>query len=509
MGMRDGLPRDRTVTVVGGGFGGLSAACYLADAGADVRLLERHDRLGGHAGVLERDGFRFDTGPSWYLMPDVFERFFGHFDREPSDYYELERLDPQYRVFWKDGDRVAMRPNRENAYEVFESYEDGAGDALVEYLDRAEQNYDLAMDRVVYEGRERLRDYVDTDLLPLAPRARLFGSMDDYVSRYIDHPKLRQLLEYTLVFLGGAPHNTPALYSIMSHVDLNMNVFYPEGGIAGVVDGLGSLARELGVDIQTGTEVQHIAGESGAFELTTEDGVVTSDLVVSNANPAYTEQNLLDPAVRDHDPDHWDDQTYAPSAFMLYLGVEGDVDPLAHHSLVLPTDWDDHFQQIFDRPAWPDDPAYYLSVTSKTDETVAPDGHHAVVILVPIAPGLDDSPDIRKEYREFVLDDLAEQTDVDLRDRIVVEETACVSEFAERYGDPQGTALGLAHTLFQTGPLRPGHRAGLDGLYYTGAYTTPGIGMPMCLISGEHTARDIIEDSPVETKQDRSASTAD
>ncbi|WP_336358366.1 phytoene desaturase family protein [Haloarcula sp. CGMCC 1.6347] len=507
--MRDGLPRDRTVTVVGGGFGGLSAACYLADAGADVRLLERHDHLGGHAGVLERDGFRFDTGPSWYLMPDVFERFFGHFDREPADYYELERLDPQYRVFWKDGDRVTMRPNRENAREVFESYEDGAGDALAEYLERAERNYELAMDRVVYEGRERLRDYVDTDLLPLAPRARLFGSMDDYVSRYVDHPKLRQLLEYTLVFLGGAPHNTPALYSIMSHVDLNMNVFYPEGGIAGVVDGLGSLAQELGVDIQTGTEVQHIAGEAGAFELTTDDGVVASDIVVSNANPAHTERNLLDPADRDHDPDHWDDQTYAPSAFMLYLGVEGDVGPLAHHSLVLPTDWDDHFERIFDRPAWPDDPAYYLSVTSKTDETVAPDGHHAVVVLVPIAPGLDDGPVIREEYREFVLDDLAEQTGVDLRDRIVVEESACVSEFAERFGDPQGTALGLAHTLFQTGPLRPGHRAGLDGLYYTGAYTTPGIGMPMCLISGEHTARDIIEDSPFETKRDRSASTAD
>jgi phytoene desaturase len=507
--MDDALPDGRTVTVVGGGFGGLSAAAYLAHAGADVRLLERHDRVGGHAGVLERDGFRFDTGPSWYLMPDVFERFFGHFDRTPEDYYELERLDPQYRVFWKDGDRATVRPRRENVHDLFESYEEGAGDALAEYLSAAERNYELAMERVVYPGRDRLRDYVDADLLPMATRARLFGNMDDYVSRYVEHPKLRQLLEYTLVFLGGSPTNTPALYSIMSHVDLNQNVFYPEGGIAGVVDALASVAREQGAEIETGVEVESIEGERGAFELTTDAGVEHADVVVSNANPAYTERELLPPGARDRPPEEWEEKTYAPSAFMLYLGVEGDVDPLAHHSLVLPTDWDDHFERIFDRPAWPEDPAYYLSVASKTDETVAPDGHHAVVVLVPIAPGLADGPEVRERYREFVLADLAERTGVDLRDRIVVEESACVSEFADRFGDPQGTALGLAHTLFQTGPFRPDRRAGPDGLYYAGAYTTPGIGMPMCLISGERTARAVVEDTPTGVAGDRSPSPAD
>ena len=494
--MANGGSTDRTVTVVGGGFGGLSAAAYLAQAGADVALLEQHDRVGGHAGVLERDGFRFDTGPSWYLMPDVFERFFAHFDRDPGDYYELERLDPQYRVHWKDGDSVTVRPDRQQVRELFESYEDGAGEALDQYLAAAERNYELAMDRVVYEGRERLVDYADTDLLPLLPRLRLLGNMDDYVSRYVSHPKLRQLLEYTLVFLGGSPHNTPALYSIMSHVDLNLDVFYPTGGIAGVVEALATLCREQGVTIETGVTVEGISGSAGQFTLSTDAGVRETDLVVSNANPAYTERELLESDARDHDPGYWDDRTYGPSAFMLYLGVEGELDSLAHHTLVLPTDWDPHFESIFESPRWPDDPAYYLSVASKTDETVAPDGHHAVVVLVPIAPGLDDGPDVRARYREAVLDDLAAHAGADLRDRIVVEESACVSEFADAYGDPDGTALGLAHTLFQTGPLRPGHRAGLDGLYYTGAYTTPGIGMPMCLISGEHAAAAVLEDYP-------------
>ncbi|MFB6250173.1 MAG: phytoene desaturase family protein [Halobellus sp.] len=490
------LSEDTTVTIVGGGFGGLSAAAYLAAGGADVQLLERHDHLGGHAGTLECEGFRFDTGPSWYLMPDVFERFFGHFDSDPTDYYDLERLDPQYRVFWKDDDRVTIRPNCEHVHEVFESYESGAGDALVKYLDRAERNYELAMDRVVYERRERLCDFVDPDLLPLAPRFRLFGTMDDYVSRYVEHPKLRQLLEYTLVFLGGSPHNTPALYSIMSHVDLNLNVFYPQGGIAGVVDALADLAREQGVAIETGVAVEEITGAAGDFVLQTDAGSRESDLVVSNANPAYTEQELLPPTARSHDVDYWESRTYAPSAYLLYLGVEGDVDPLAHHTLVFPPDWDDHFEAIFEEPRWPKDPAYYLSVASQTDDDVAPAGHHAVVILVPIAPGLDDGPARRQRFRDAVLADLAENTGVDIRDRIVVEESACVSDFAARFDDPRGTAMGLAHTLTQTGPFRPDHRAELDGLFYTGAYTAPGIGMPMCLISGEHAAEALFDEYP-------------
>ncbi|MFB6296265.1 MAG: phytoene desaturase family protein [Halobacteriales archaeon] len=483
-----------SVAVVGGGFGGLAAAAYLARAGAGVRLLERHDRPGGRAGVLERDGFGFDTGPSWYLMPDVFERFFGHFGRTPQEYYDLERLDPQYRVFWKDGDRVTVEPERRNAREIFERYEAGAGDALDAYLDTAERNYELAMNRVVYPGRNHLGDYLDTDMLPLAPRIGLFRSMDSYVSRRFEHPKLRQLLEYTLVFLGGAPHNTPALYSIMSHVDFNGNVFYPEGGIAGVVDALADLAREEGAAIETGVEVKGVTGERGDFEVATDAGTERADLVVSNANPAYTERELLAPDDREHDPGYWEARTYAPSAFMLYLGVEGDVSPLAHHSLVLPTDWDGHFERIFDDPDWPEDPAYYVSVASKTDDAVAPEGHHALVLLLPIAPGLEDGPTVRAEYREFLLSDLAERTGVDLRDRIVVEESTCVSEFAEHFGDPGGTALGLAHTLSQTGPFRPSHRAGLDGLYYVGAYTNPGIGMPMCLISGEHVAGAVLAD---------------
>ncbi len=507
-----------SVVVIGGGFGGLSTACYLADAGADVTLLEKNEQLGGRASRLETGGFRFDMGPSWYLMPDVFERFFGHFGRSPEEFYTLSQLDPHYRVFWKDGDRVDVVPDLERNKELFESYEPGAADALDAYLEKSEYTYDVGMEHFVYEDRPRLRDYVDPDVLRYSWGLSLLGKMQGHVEDYFEHPKLQQLMQYTLVFLGGSPTNTPALYNLMSHVDFNMGVYYPDGGIGAVVDGIVELATDLGVEFVTDAEVTAIEGRRGAFavdvagngdanEGRTADGDARevsanggdgdrylADLVVSNADYAHTERELLPPEKRQYTDAYWESRTYAPSAFLLYLGVEGDVEELAHHTLVLPTAWDRHFEQIFDDPAWPDDPAYYLCVPSKTDDTVAPEGHSNLFALVPIAPGLTDTPALRDRYRDVVLDDIAANTGTDLRDRIVVEETFCVDDFADRYNSYQGSALGLAHTLRQTSLFRPPHASGtVDGLYFTGATTTPGIGVPMCLISGQLTAERVAD----------------
>ncbi|WP_423995280.1 phytoene desaturase family protein [Halorubrum trapanicum] len=485
-----------SVVVIGGGFGGLSTACYLADAGADVTLLEKNEQLGGRASRLEVDGFSFDMGPSWYLMPDVFERFFGHFGRDPSEFYELERLDPHYRVFWKDGDQVDVLPDREKNKEIFESYEPGAGEAFDAYLEESKRTYEIGMEHFVYEDRPRLRDYVDKDVLRYSWGLSLLGKMQGHVEDYFDHPKLQQLMQYTLVFLGGSPTNTPALYNLMSHVDYNMGVYYPDGGIGAVVDGIVELAEDLGVEFVTDAEVTGIEGRYGAFAVDTENGErYLADRVVSDADYAHTEQELLPEHKRQYTEEYWESRTYAPSAFLLYLGVEGDVPNLEHHTLVLPTDWDEHFAQIFDDPEWPDDPAYYLCVPSKTDDSVAPEGHSNLFALVPIAPGLADTPEIRNRYRDLVIDDIADNTGTDLRGRIVVEETFSVDDFADRYNSYAGSALGLAHTLTQTSLLRPPHTSdAVDGLYFTGSTTTPGIGVPMCLISGGLTAEAMADD---------------
>ncbi len=503
----------RDIVVIGAGFGGLSTAAYLADAGADVTVIEKNDQLGGRAMILEAEGFRFDMGPSWYLMPDVFERFFGHFDRSPREFYDLEHLDPHYRIFFKenvgprpsgdpsgldaspDGDTIDITKDLQESVELFEAYEDGAGEALRSYLEQSRENYEVGMEHFVYTDRSRVRDFLDPSLVRYARGLTLLGTMQDHVEKYFDHPKLQQIMQYTLVFLGGSPHNTPALYNLMSHVDFNLGVYYPDGGMAGIVDALVELGEDLGVTYVTGDPVTGIRGSRGNFTVKTESGQYAADLVVSDADYAHTEQELLPANKRQYDEDYWQSRTYAPSAFMLYLGVEGEVPELAHHTLVLPADWDEHFGQIFDDPQWPDDPAYYLSVTSETDDTVAPEGHSAVVVLVPIAPGLEDTEDQRAEYRDAILEDIAESTGADLRDRIVFEETMAVADYQDYYNSIDGTALGLAHTLRQTAVFRPSHRSSAcDGLYFTGSYTTPGIGVPMTVISGEHTANYLIED---------------
>lgn len=494
-----------SVVVIGGGFGGLATACYLADAGFDVTVVEKNEQLGGRASRLTIDGFRFDMGPSWYLMPDVFERFFGHFDREPEDYYHRQHLDPHYRIFWKDGDRMDVTGDRNRTKRVFESYEQGAGEAFERYLTKAEETYEIGMEHFVYTDRPRFRDYLDWDVVRNARGLSLIGSMQDHVENYFDHPKLQQVMQYSLVFLGGAPTNTPALYNLMSHVDFNLGVSYPDEGMGSVVDALVDLGEELGVEYRTGFEVTAIEGERGNFRVWGEGNqnegeseAMSASLVVSDADYAHTEQHLLPTEKRQYDAGYWESRTYAPSAFLVYLGVEGSVESLAHHTLVLPTEWEGHFEQIFEDPAWPDDPAYYLCVPSKSDDTVAPPGHSNLFALVPIAPGLGDDEGIRTQYRDQLLEDIAANTGEELHDRIVVEEHFSVSDFATRYNSTNGTALGLAHTLRQTGPLRPSHRSDtVDGLYFTGSYTTPGIGVPMCLISGEHTANAVLEDETV------------
>ena len=482
-----------SVVVVGSGFGGLSSACFLAQAGYEVTVLEKNEQLGGRASVHEADGFRFDMGPSWYLMPDVFEWFFAEFDRTPADYYELTRLDPHYRIFWKDGDQLDVVADIEANKAAFESYETGAGDTLDAYLDESKFQYEVGMEHFVFTDRPRWRDYIDMDVLRHARGLSLLGTMQKYVSTHFTHPKLQQLMQYSLVFLGGAPDKTPALYNLMSHVDFNLGVYYPMGGIVEVVNAMESLGEELGVHFVTDTPVTGIEGSRGEFTIQTATSqTYNADIVVSNADYAYTESSLLGESNRQYDSAYWESRTFAPSAYLLYLGVEGEVSDLAHHTLILPPDWDGHFDDIFESPAWPDNPAYYLCVPSKTDPSVAPDGKSALFILVPIAPGLSDSAENRSAMRSYLLADIAAHTGVDLTDRISYEKAFCVDDFASRYNSYAGSALGLAHTLRQTAVFRPNRTSSAcDGLYYTGSYTTPGIGVPMCLISGYHTAEAI------------------
>ena len=485
-----------SIGVVGAGIGGLTAGAYLADAGAAVQVYEKRPTVGGVANRIEQDGFTFDTGPSWYLMPGLFERFFDDFGYDPADFYDLVKLDPHYRIYWKDGDSVDIPANPAEAARIFDSYEEGGGDALESYLQQSERTYRLGMNRFVIPNRSRFRDYLSFDVARSAGGLSLLRTMDDHVAGYFDHPKLQQIVQYTLVFLGGAPHNTPALYNLMSHVDFELGVYYPEGGMYTVIEAIESVAKEAGVEVLTSTPVTRLDPTSEGIDVHTDDASKFHDRVVCNAPVAHVESTLLPAEAHSRNHSYWEERTYAPSAYMLYLGVEADLSGLEHHTLVLPTDWDPHFETIFETKQWPENPAYYVNVPSRTDPTVAPDGAETLVVLVPIAPGLEDTQAARETMRENVLTSLAEDVGTDLRDAIAFERSVCISEYRNLYNKPHGTALGLAHTLRQTGPLRPSHRApGVDRLYYVGGDTNPGIGVPMCLLSGEHVAETVLKDA--------------
>ena len=486
---------NKKIVIIGGGFGGLSTACFLGEKGFEVELIEKNESLGGRASVLEEEGYRFDMGPSWYLMPDIFERFFNKFEREPEDYYSLTRLDPNYSIFFKDGDRMDVPADPEEAADLFETYEEGAGDAFMSYLEKSEETYEIGMNEFVLKDRNNFRDYISLDVLRNARGISLIKKMQDHVEEYFDNPKLQQVMQYTLVFLGGSPKNTPALYNLMSHVDFNMGVYYPEGGIYSVIEGMKELAEEKGVKFSTGEEVRNIDRKDGKNIVETDDRKIECDAVVSNADYAFTETELLPEKYTTYDEDYWDSKTYAPSAFLIYLGVDGELENLDHHNLVLPEDWNEHFDKIFDDPNVPENPAYYVCNPSETDESVAPEGKSAMFILVPIAAQLQLDDEKRDKFRELVMEDLRENADTDLEGRIEYEKIFAGEEFREKYNSYNGTALGIAHTLRQTSVFRPKQRSKkMENLYYTGQYTNPGIGMPMCLISGEHAAEKVEED---------------
>ena len=488
-----------SVVIVGGGFGGLSTACYLADAGFEVTLLEKNDRLGGLASVTTEAGFRFDTGPTWYMMPEVFGRFFADFGRSPADYYWLKRLDPGYRVYFRGNGPGATRRGPADSMDVsadpatlrerFEDREPGAGEALDEYLAAARRTYEASMESFVYTDRPRFRDWVGRDVLAAGPVGlQLYGNLEDYVARFFEDPKLRQVVQYAAVFLGGSPASTPRLYHMMSHVDLTQGVYYPEGGIGGVVDAVADLARELGVTVETGSEVAEITRGRDRFFVVADDRTWRPDAVVSDADYAHTELDLLPDHERQYDRSYWEKRDYGPSAFVLLLGVDRELPELAHHNVVMPVEWDEHFRAVHEEYRWPTDPLYYVCNAARTDPSVAPDGGSALCVSMAVPSGTAADSERRQQYREKLLADLADTTGVDVGDDVVYERSLAVSDFAERYNAYGGT-LGLAQSLRQTGPFRPPHRSrAVEGLYFTGSSTNPGVGVPICLISGEHAA---------------------
>ncbi|MEP7288318.1 MAG: phytoene desaturase family protein, partial [Chloroflexota bacterium] len=478
---------QKRVLVLGAGVGGLASAALLAKEGYDVTVIEKNEQPGGRASLLERDGFRFDMGPSWYLMPDVYERFFQQMGATTADYLKLTHLSPHYRIFYADGQSVDITGDLERDKALFEQIEPGSAAQFDRYLAESKTKYDVSIRSILYKNIT-LCDFMSKELRDSGRDLHVFRSMQNYVASFFKTEKLQQIIQYTLVFLGGIPKNTPALYSLMSHIDFNLGVFYPDGGIHAVINALVALGEQHGVKYIYNQPVTSIdAHEGRVTSVHCGDTMYAADWVISNADYRHTETLLSDPTKRQYSERYWQQRTLAPSAFIMYLGVKGELPQLAHHNLLFSPDWDGHFRELSTAPAWPHMPSLYICVPSKTDSHVAPPGYENLFVLVPVAAGLTETEESRQQYADSMLDYIERSLGLALRDRLVVKEIFSVSDFATRYNSLRGTALGLAHTIWQSALFRPANKSRrLPNLFFVGANTTPGIGVPMCLISAHN-----------------------
>ncbi|GAC1391661.1 MAG: phytoene desaturase family protein [Candidatus Saccharimonadales bacterium] len=484
--------------IIGAGFGGLGAAALLSKNGYDVEVYEKNEQVGGRASLLEINGFKFDLGPSWYLMPDIFEHFFELMGEKLEDHITLKRLRPSYRVIYKDlHQTVDITGDVQIDRETFESIEKGSAKKLDTYLHRSGYEYHIAMDRFLYKNYNSLKDFFTPEVIREGRKLSIFSTMDRYVKRYFKDPRLQKIMEYPLVFLGSSPYNAPALYNIMSHVDFKMGVYYPMGGMYELTKAIERLAKKHGAVFHVNSPVSKIIIESGkAVGVMVNGKEVRGDIIISDADPHHTETKLIDKTHRDHSEKYWKKRTMAPSALLMYLGVDKTYDSLLHHNLVFSRDWKQNFNQIFDSPTWPDDPSFYVCAPGKTDPSVAPKGQENIFVLVPIASGLNYTVKELDDHANSILATMETEMNLpDLRGHIRYKKLFCVDDFESRFNSYKGTGLGLAHTLRQTAVFRPLNISKkVKSLYYVGANTHPGIGLPVTLISAELLIKRLIGD---------------
>ena len=481
---------NKKLVVIGSGIGGLGTACLFAKKGYDVTVLEKNQNFGGRANVFEVDGFRFDMGPSWYLAPDIFEHFFNLAGEKVSDHLDLIKLQPSYRIFFRnDPQNLDIHSQIERDAATFEAIETGAGEKLKAYLKQSEYQYKIATQHFMFKNYDTIFDFFNKRVMTEGQKLSVFSKMHNFVSKFFKSDKLRQVMEYTMVFLGTSPYEAPALYNLMSHMDFNQGVFYPNGGFYELIKALCKIAEKNGATLRSNCEVAEILVESGTVAgVKLKSGeIISADIVISNADMHFTETKMLAAKHRTYRERYWNKRVLAPSAFIMYLGVNEKLPGIIHHNLLFSKDWRKNFDDIYKNPQLPDEPSLYVCAPSFSDASVAPKGKENLFVLVPIASGLEISEDEKEKYADHVLGLMENEMRLEgLREKIGFQRIYTVDDFAADYHSFRGSALGLAHILRQTAIFRPkNYSKKVKGLFYVGAGVNPGIGTQICLISAE------------------------
>ena len=474
----------KTISIIGSGFSALSASCYLAKQGYDVTIYEKNATIGGRARQLKSNGFTFDMGPSWYWMPDVFENFFNDFNKKATDYYELIKLNPAYRVYFGINEFISITDNLEEIAQTFESIEKGSGKKLIDYITKAKSNYDIAIKKLVYRpGVSPL------ELITLETTQKLnqfFGTVSKDIRKKFKNKKLIQILEFPVLFLGAKPSNTPSFYNFMNYADFGLGTWHPKTGMYDVVRGIESLAKELGVIFKTNSNIDKIIVKDNiATALIINDEIITSDVILSGADYQHTE-TLLDKKHRAYSETYWESRVFAPSSLLFYIGFDKKIQTISHHALFFDVDFNQHAKDIYDDPKWPEAPLFYANFPSVTDKTAAPEGMESAFFLIPLAPGIEDTEALREEYFNKIITRFEAVTQQSIKNNIIFKKSFCKNDFIEDYNAYKGNAYGMANTLLQTAFLRPKLKSKkVKNLYFTGQLTVPGPGVPPALISGK------------------------
>lgn len=478
----------KQIKIIGSGFSSLAAACYLAQQGNDVSIYEKNATIGGRARQLKRDGFTFDIGPTWYWMPDVFERFFADFGKKPSDYYELKKLSPAYQVYFGINDFVIIADNLPEIISTFETIENGSGYKLSSFMTEAQSNYEIAIKDLVYRPGISPLELVTIDTIK--KMNQFFGNISKDIRKRFDNPKLIQILEFPVLFLGAKPSDTPSFYSFMNFADFGLGTWHPKNGMYSVILAMEKLAGELGVTINTNSNIEKIIVDNNgsASGIIVNGETIQGDIILSGADYHHSE-SLLDEEYRVYSEKYWNNKTFAPSSLLFYVGFDTKIENVEHHTLFFDVDFDTHAEAIYDSPKWPEEPLFYASFPSKTDSNVAPIGKEAGIFLIPLAPGLEDTPALREKYFEKIIARFEKLTQQSVKDKIILKESFCVNDFIKEYNSYKGNAYGLANTLLQTAFLRPKLKSKkVNNLFFTGQLTVPGPGVPPALISGKLVA---------------------
>ncbi|CAN5799115.1 phytoene desaturase family protein [soil metagenome] len=491
---------NKTAIVIGSGFAGMSVASFLAKEGWQVTVLEKHDQPGGRARRIQASGFTFDMGPSWYWMPDVFERYFNQFGKTVADYYQLERLDPSYRVYWPE-DHWDIPADYEALKNLFEQVEPGSGKELDKVMEEAAYKYKTGIQNLVFKPGQSWGEFLDADLIKGVFKLDVFTSVKKHFGRHFKHPKIRELLEFPVLFLGALAENTPALYSLMNYADIKGGTWFPKGGMYKVVEGMHAVAKELGVTFLFDQDVNKIVVEAGkakqvlAKNKLGESITYQADIIIANADYHFTETKLLPAGSRSYSEKYWNSRVMAPGCLIYYVGLNKKIDNLQHHSLFFDVPFAPHAQDIYTTPRWPVAPLFYVSATSVTDASQAPDGCENLFFLIPVAAGIEgDDEALRKRYFDQVVTRFEQRTGSNIKKHILFYKSFAGSDFVSEYNALKGNAYGLANTLLQTAILKPACRSKkVANLFYTGQLTVPGPGVPPSLISGEVVAREVIK----------------